>query len=120
MKNLESLIDSLLSPNMPREQKSILFGEFQANLDQELRAMNNDRTGLKKNKLCAFLGNFFVRVQPMEKDTYEMQVRKTKLRDIVIQKISDVNRAKGKSNKSLWSKWKPTRECLWTLKTGKK
>jgi hypothetical protein len=83
---------------MPREQKSILFGEFQANLENELRLMDNDHSGLKKNRLCSFLGNFFVRVQPDEKDSYELQVRKSKLRDIVIQKISDVNRAKGKIN----------------------
>lgn len=95
MNQLESLIDSLLSPTIKREHKSIMFGEFQANLDQALRLMKSDSSGLQKNKVCSFLGNFFVRVQPNEKDSYELQVRKTKLRDMVIQKISEINQATG-------------------------
>jgi hypothetical protein len=104
---------------MPREQKSILFGEFQANLENELKTMSTDHTGRKKNQICSFLGNFFVRVQPNDKDTYELQVRKSKLRDLVIQKISSVNEAKGNCNKSLLIKLKLIRECPWTPKTGK-
>ena len=95
MNQLESLIDSLLSPKIKREHKAILFGEFQANLDESLRSMHRDSSGQLKNKVCSFLGNFFVRVQPNETDSYELQVRKSKLRDIVIQKISDINTATG-------------------------
>jgi hypothetical protein len=95
MNNLNSLVDSLLSPSMPREQKAILFGEFQGTLEENLLTMNTDRSGIHKNQMCAFLGNFFVRVQPGTSDSYDLQVRKAKLRDIVIQKISDVNQAKG-------------------------
>lgn len=100
-----------MSPNMPREQKAILFGEFQVSLDKSLEAMHSDATGVRKNQLCAFLGNFFVRVTPQSYDPYDLQVRKTKLRDLVILRISEMQSPQGKPNECRWTKSKPTRGC---------
>lgn len=105
MNKLETLIDSLLSSNIKREQKAIMFAEFQATLSQELSSMSTDQSGIQRNRICAFLGNFFVRVQSARTDSYDIQVRKSKLRDMVIQKISDTSQAKGKTNQSLWTSW---------------
>lgn len=96
MNNLFTYIDNLLDLKIERTEKARLFSEFQQQFDLQLTNMENDTSGISKNKMCVFLGNFFVRIQPSENENYEIRVRKNKLRDFVMKKISDFSKPNSK------------------------